>query len=162
MISHCDALSEMVTPKPLPKSRFGEGYQEVNISRSEEIEALLNKLRAGMAGLGYGPQDRFCVRLALEEAVVNGLRHGNGGDPTKRVWVRYYLDAEALVAEVQDEGSGFDPSAVPDPTLPENLERPGGRGLLLMRHCMTWVRYDGCGNRLTLCKCPTPPPRASR
>ena len=54
--------------------------------------------------------------------------------------------------EVEDEGRGFDPSHVPDPTLPENLERPNGRGLLLMRRSMTWVRYTGRGNRVTLCK----------
>jgi serine/threonine-protein kinase RsbW len=99
------------------------------------------------------------VRLALEEAVVNGLRHGNGGDSSKRVRVRYRVDAETLLVEVKDEGAGFDADAVPDATLPENLDRPGGRGLLLMRHFMTWVRYHGCGNRVTLCKRPTAPPR---
>ena len=55
-------------------------------------------------------------------------------------------------AEVEDEGPGFDPGRVPDPTLPENPDRPGGRGLPLMRHFMTWVRFSRPGNRVTLCK----------
>ena len=56
---------------------------------------------------------------------------------------------------MEDEVAGFDLEAVPDPTLEENLLRPGGRGLLLMRHFLSWVRDHGCGNRVTLCKCPT-------
>jgi serine/threonine-protein kinase RsbW len=92
------------------------------------------------------------VRLALEEAVVNGLRHGNQGDPSKCVRVLYRVAPEAVLAEVQDEGAGFDPARVPDPTLPENVDRPGGRGLVLMRHFMTWVEFSARGNRVTLCK----------
>jgi serine/threonine-protein kinase RsbW len=68
------------------------------------------------------------------------------------VLIRYCADQEAILIEVEDEGPGFDPSKVPDPTLPENVARCGGRGLLLMRHYMTWVRYSGRGNRVTLCK----------
>jgi serine/threonine-protein kinase RsbW len=138
----------------------GKGpYWEANVRRPEEVGPLLDALTATLAGLGYSPRDQFGVRMALEEAVVNGLRHGNSGDPGKRVRVRYRVDAETLLAEVKDEGAGFNPDAVPDPMRPENLNRPGGRGLRLMRHFMTWVRYHGCGNRVTLCKHPTAPPR---
>jgi serine/threonine-protein kinase RsbW len=123
------------------------------------VGPLLDALTAALAGLGYSPEDRFGVRLALEEAVVNGLRHGNGGDPGKCVRVRYHVNAEGLLAEVRDEGRGFDPGAVPDPALPENWDRPGGRGLFLMRHYMTWVYYHGRRNRVFLYKRPTAPPR---
>jgi serine/threonine-protein kinase RsbW len=133
-------------------------YREANLCRPEEVGPLLTHVTAALAGLGYSSHDRFSVWLALEEAIDNGLRHGNGGDPTKRVRVRYRIDAEAVLAEVTDEGRGFDPDAVPDPTLPENRERPGGRGLFLMRRVMTWVRYHGRGNRVTLCKRRTAPP----
>jgi serine/threonine-protein kinase RsbW len=126
---------------------------EVSLCRAAEVVPFLDGLVAALTGMGYPWHDCAGVRLALEEAVVNGLRHGNGGDPAKRVCVRYHLQSDALVAEVEDEGPGFDPGRVPDPTLPENLERPSGRGLLLMRHFMTWVRFSRPGNRVTLCKC---------
>jgi serine/threonine-protein kinase RsbW len=58
-----------------------------------------------------------------------------------------------VLAEVEDEGPGFNPAVVPDPTLPENLEQTGGRGLLLMRHYMSWVHYSERGNHVTLGKC---------
>jgi serine/threonine-protein kinase RsbW len=89
--------------------------------------------------------------LSLEEALVNALRHGHGLDPTKVVRVRYHVAADVVLAEVEDEGPGFDPRAVPDPLKDENLERPSGRGILLMRRYMTSVEHKGRGNHLTLC-----------
>jgi serine/threonine-protein kinase RsbW len=127
--------------------------REVILRRSQEMTPLLEDVVDAMAGRGYSARDRSGMRLALEEAVVNALRHGNGGDPAKRVRVCYHVGAGAVLAEVEDEGAGFDPSAVPDPTLPENLDRACGRGLLLMRHFMTAVRFAGRGNRVLLYKC---------
>jgi serine/threonine-protein kinase RsbW len=136
---------------PLPPGVPGP-CRVVSLRRAEEMGPLLDDVSAALARLGYPPRDCLGVRLALEEAVVNGLRHGNGGDPTKRVRVRYDVGPAAVLAEVEDEGHGFDPSRVPDPTLPENWERTGGRGLLLMRHYMTWVQFSARGNRVTLFK----------
>jgi serine/threonine-protein kinase RsbW len=130
----------------------GDYLGEVTLRRAAEVVPFLDALVEALAGLGYSCHDCAGTRLALEEAVVNGLRHGNGGDPARRVCVRYHVRPDALLAEVEDEGPGFDPSRVPDPTLPENLGRPCGRGLLLMRHYMTWVRFSKHGNRVTLCK----------
>jgi serine/threonine-protein kinase RsbW len=113
---------------------------------------LLEEVVDAMAGWGYSSRDRSGMRLALEEAIINGLRHGNGGDLGKCVRVYYRVGPDAVLAEVEDEGPGFDPAAVPDPTLPENLGRPSGRGLLLMRHFTTWVCFSGRGNRVTLWK----------
>jgi serine/threonine-protein kinase RsbW len=124
----------------------------VALRRAEEVAAAVEEVVAALAGRGYSPDDCADVRLALEEAVVNGLRHGNRGDPSKRVRVRYRVGPNTVLAEVEDEGPGFDPDGVPDPTLPENLGRPGGRGLLLMRHSMTWVCFSGRGSRVTLAK----------
>jgi serine/threonine-protein kinase RsbW len=131
---------------------FGRLYREVRLRRSEEMAPLLDELVDALTGLDYAACDRVGLRLALEEAIINGLRHGNHGDPTKCVRVRYHIGPEAVLAEVEDEGLGFDPASVPDPTASENLEKPSGRGLALMRHYTTWLCYHGHGNRLTLCK----------
>jgi prepilin-type N-terminal cleavage/methylation domain-containing protein len=131
-------------------------WQEIYLRRAAEVVPILNKVSAALIALGYPPRDRLAIRLSLEEAIVNGLRHGNGGDPSKQVRVRYRVDAAAMVALVEDEGPGFDPARVPDPTLPENLDKPTGRGLLLMRHYMTRVRYSRRGNRVLLYKRRTP------
>jgi serine/threonine-protein kinase RsbW len=112
------------------------------------IEAVVN----AMAAQGYGQKDRFGMRLALEEAIVNALKHGNRQDPSKRVSVRYRVRPDRVLAEVEDQGEGFDPGQVPDPLAPENLGRPGGRGLLLIRSYMSWVRFNRQGNCVTLCK----------
>jgi serine/threonine-protein kinase RsbW len=138
--------------RKLPSTIFDGTYREVYLRRAEELAPFLEEVAAALAGLGCTPDACRDVRVALHEAVVNGLQHGNQGDPAKRVRVLYRLGPDALVAEVEDEGPGFDPDGVPDPTAPENLEKTSGRGLLMMRHFMTWVRFSGRGNRVTLCK----------
>jgi serine/threonine-protein kinase RsbW len=105
-----------------------------------------------MAAAEYPGRDVFGVQLALEEALVNAVKHGNGGDPARSVCVGYRVTDRRVLAEVQDEGPGFDPRQIPDPTASENLDRPCGRGVLLMQHYMTWVRYHVPCNRVTLCK----------
>jgi serine/threonine-protein kinase RsbW len=122
----------------------------VSLRLSEEVVPLVERVVAAMTERGYSSDDVMGLRLALEEAVVNGLRHGNRGDPTKQVVVRYWVGPAEVLADVEDEGPGFDPRCVPDPTAPENLEKPGGRGLLMMRHFTTTVQFHGRGNRVTL------------
>jgi serine/threonine-protein kinase RsbW len=114
------------------------------------VVPLLRAVIAAMRERSFGERDCFAVRLALDEAVVNAVRHGNRGDPTKLVRVRYRVGPGRVVAEVEDEGPGFDPASVPDPRHPDKRERPGGRGLFLMRQYLTAVRYSGRGNRVRL------------
>src|SRR5262249_29766976 len=122
------------------------------LHRAEEMAPLLQDLAAALESLNYPARDIFGVRIALEEAIVNGLRHGNGGDSAKCVRIRCYAGPKILLAEVEDEGPGFNADLMPDPSLPENLAHPGGRGLMLMRHFMTWVHFSGRGNRVTMSK----------
>jgi serine/threonine-protein kinase RsbW len=94
----------------------------------------------------------FAVRLALEEAVVNAIRHGNKLDPEKKIFVSYLVEDARITVSVEDEGPGFDLDSVPDPTAEENLEADHGRGILLMRVYMDEVVYNERGNKVTLTK----------
>ncbi len=101
---------------------------------------------------GYGENAAFAVKLALEEALTNAFRHGNKCDPTKKITVRYLVTEERIEIEIYDEGEGFEPASVPDPTLPENIDRPHGRGIMLMRSYLDKVEYQGDGNAVRLVK----------
>jgi serine/threonine-protein kinase RsbW len=111
----------------------------------EELEGQLQARRAS-------DQEVFSVRLALEEALVNAIKHGNQMDRAKQVHIAYRFLVDRFEIQITDEGVGFDPSDVPDPTAVENLERPCGRGLMLMRHYMTEVNYNERGNSVFMAK----------
>ena len=122
---------------------------------SSELEELGRVEQAVMAAVevyGYHEHDRFAIKLALEEALANAVKHGNRCDPSKRIVVEYRIDRREARIIVQDEGGGFDPCRVADPTLDENLEKPNGRGVMLMRVYMDDVRFNQPGNSVVLVK----------
>lgn len=98
----------------------------------------------------YPEASTFAVRLALEEAVVNGFKHGNRGAPDSTVELFWEVDPDRVTIEVEDQGRGFTPDTVPDPREPENLERPSGRGIMLMKAYMSHVEYNDAGNKVTM------------
>jgi serine/threonine-protein kinase RsbW len=122
----------------------------VRIRSAGDLHNAISPAIAAMLDQGYSHRDMFAMRLALEEAIVNAVKHGNASDPAKEVRVRFRVTNEVALAEVEDEGPGFDPHTVKDPLATENLERPCGRGLLLMEYYMTTVRYNERGNIVTL------------
>lgn len=89
-------------------------------------------------------------RVGLTEALSNAMLYGNSRDPSKRVLVEIAFLQECIEARVTDQGNGFDPAMVPDPTTPENLMKPCGRGLFLMRKLLDEVRFNDQGNQVTL------------
>lgn len=89
-------------------------------------------------------------RVGLTEALSNAMMYGNSHDPSKRVLLEIAFQLGCIQARVTDQGPGFDPEAVPDPTRPENLTKPCGRGLFLMRKLMDEVWYNDQGNQVTL------------
>lgn len=142
-----------------------------------------NLLQMGLCG------DAECTRIgvALEEAMVNAMYHGNlevgselrGEDDTsfyrvaaerarvppyrdRRILIQANLTRDEAVFSIRDEGPGFDPSTLPDPTSPESLERVSGRGLLLMRAFMDDIRHNSTGNEVTLVKRRSPEPASSQ
>ena len=121
-------------------------------SDTDEARKILDEMLAKLAEHGWGEEDTFGVHLAVEEALMNAIKHGNQLDASKSVLVDYRLNETDLEIIVEDEGPGFDPEAVPDPTLEENLELPSGRGLMLMRTFMGTVVYNEKGNRVSMAK----------
>lgn len=119
---------------------------------TSDFPPVLDSVASEMSALGYTPRDVFGMRLAMEEALANAVKHGHGCDPSKTARVRYHITTERVEAEVEDEGPGFDRAQVADPREEENLERSCGRGLLLMMHYLSSVRYNERGNGVTLCK----------
>jgi serine/threonine-protein kinase RsbW len=146
---------ERPVPARRPVSR-GHGHLVQVFSGDEEVR-LTDAVAAAMAAAGFPECDVFGMRLAVAEAVANVIRHGHGGDRTKPVRVRYRVGPASALVVVQGEGPGFDPGQAPDPMAPENLDRPCGRGLLLMRHYATQVRFSGRGNVVILRKRPSTP-----
>jgi serine/threonine-protein kinase RsbW len=121
-----------------------------------EINQLLTDLAQAMSQAGYGELEVFEMRLALDEALTNAVKHGHQGDPARPIRVDYHVNAERVLAEVEDQGPGFNPDLVPNPLAPENIGEPGGRGLFLMRSLVTWLEHNAAGNCVTLCKCHVP------
>lgn len=101
---------------------------------------------------GYDEDATFAIKLALEEAMTNAVKHGNGNDRSKKVTVRYCVTAEQTLILVRDEGPGFQPKNVPDPTTPDRLSLPNGRGIMLMRAYLTDLSYSDCGREVCLIK----------
>jgi serine/threonine-protein kinase RsbW len=135
-----------------PLHPWGERAQETRIHTAAEVDGVLTAVRGALAAAGYSERALLEVGLALEEALVNALKHGNRGDARKHVCVQWEVSARRALLAVEDQGHGFDPAGVPDPLAPENRRKPSGRGVLLMRHCLSWVRFNERGNRVTLCK----------
>lgn len=89
-------------------------------------------------------------RVGVTEALANAVLYGNAGDPEKTIRVEVSLDTTRVEVCVIDEGGGFDPRGVPDPTLPENIESPTGRGLFLIRRLMDETEHNERGNAVRM------------
>lgn len=119
-------------------------------SKLEEVPRVHEAILAELNEHGYSQEAIFAVRLAMEEALSNAVRHGNGGDPAKTVTVEYAVTDQRIWISVADEGHGFEPETLPDPCDEENLARPHGRGVMLMQAYMTEVAYNERGNCVTM------------
>jgi serine/threonine-protein kinase RsbW len=111
---------------------------------------LLDELLCQLDALQWTRRDVFGVHLAVDEALVNAMLHGNALDAAKHVRFCCWLSPEKVRVEITDEGPGFDPDSLPDPTDCEHVGRPGGRGVLLMRAFMSHVEFRDHGNHVVL------------
>ena len=118
-----------------------------DLQRGREVqEAILRACR----NAHFDEDAFFAVKLALDEAVTNAIKHGNKLDPTKEVEVTATVSPRSVHVRVRDEGPGFDRTGVPDPTLEENLDKCSGRGLLLIEAYMTDVSWSADGRTIDM------------
>ena len=126
--------------------------QEIVIASAPEnihlVEGFVEGLREK---LGFKDDVFGNVMVAITEAVNNSILHGNEGDSSKKVTITCTtLNPYRLQINVADEGKGFDPSGLKDPTAPENLSNPGGRGVFLMMHLCDQVNFEDKGRRVEM------------
>ncbi len=118
------------------------------------MNGVLQYLLERVAKLGLIKPERSNLFVALDEAFVNAVKHGNKNDPTKLVRITADLTPKEACFTVEDEGEGFDVKAIPDPCDPTNLFKSSGRGVLLMYNIMDEVEYNAQGNRVKMVKRP--------
>ncbi len=121
-------------------------------SRLERVNAFIKEALDQFGRLSLSGDDVFHLKLALEEAITNAMRHGNRLDPDLFVDVSVELEGERLVMSVKDEGGGFDFSKIPDPTQQDNKEKPSGRGVFLIKQLMNEVEFFDGGSGIKMIK----------
>jgi len=117
-----------------------------------ETRHVQDEIMGAVAAARWGEDETFAIKLSLEEAIINAIKHGNKFDKAKKVQVEARVSPEQVEIEIEDEGPGFNPDAVPDPTLDENLEKCSGRGILLIHAYMTSVTWSNNGRRVHMVK----------
>jgi serine/threonine-protein kinase RsbW len=137
-------LAQSAAPTPWTCVDFGSSLEQARRVES----AILGECEKNR----FSGSDLFAIKLALEEALVNAVKHGNKMDPAKMVRVQYHVTPQRADVAIEDQGPGFSPAELPDPTADENLEMCSGRGILLMRAYMSSVVFNPAGNKVTLTK----------
>jgi serine/threonine-protein kinase RsbW len=122
--------------------KFTSDFQ--NLAKAEEIlEAINNNLTLSEENYGN-------ILLSLSEAINNAIVHGNKMDKNKFVTVSYRILPDTIEISVEDQGQGFDPNSIPDPTAPENIERETGRGIFIIKNLSDEVIFEKNGRKITM------------
>ena len=121
-------------------------------SKPSAIEGFCRHILAELESNNFSRDDAFAVHLALEEAFINAVRHGNKMDPDKEIKIDYSVGPDKVEVTMTDEGNGFNPDAIPDPRCGENLYKADGRGLFLIRSYIDLVEFNKRGNRVHMVK----------
>jgi serine/threonine-protein kinase RsbW len=124
-------------------------------SRFDMLEIVQTVLTHLSGLVGFDEEATHYMSVAVRESLVNAIKHGNLGDEGKRVAIAFVLESGSLEVSVRDEGGGFDPDTVPNPTAVENLLKVDGRGIFFMRSFMDDVSYTfpaGGGTVVTMVK----------
>ena len=116
------------------------------------VDTVCGQLLEAVRERDFGEEEIFGIHLALEEALVNAIQHGNQGDAAKFVSVESLITPEKIDLSITDEGTGFNPEGLPDPRCEKNLYKCSGRGVLLIRAYMDVVEYNDRGNCIHMVK----------
>ena len=143
-------------PRTLPAERREpsmNAWKSLEIpSETESIRDVEEAISEALEKADFSDNDIFAIRLSLDEALANAIRHGNRYDAGKNVAVRFRVTDDSVTIVISDQGEGFDYDDLPDPTAPDRIELPSGRGLLLMRSYMDQVTFNEKGNEVTMVK----------
>jgi len=120
---------------------------ESKMTNMRIIETAIDEITAS---LGIKADDYGKILVATLEAVNNAITHGNKANPEKIVDVEIIYEKDQMLVKVTDEGPGFDPSTIPDPTKPENIEELSGRGVFLMSKLADAINFNEKGNSVTM------------
>ncbi len=138
---------------PMEQAKLSLRFLDTIPSTFDALEEVVGRLMALAREMKCDSGDMEHVELALREALANAIVHGNKQDPEKNVIVRCFCQKDrGMLLVVEDEGPGFNPNQVPDPTQAECLLETHGRGLFLMKRLMDHVRISRSGRRVTLLK----------
>src|ERR1700677_284477 len=135
-----------------PDSNGDSSFRFTIASRDSESRDVQNKILNDVTRRGFESDAFFAIKLALEEAMRNAIKHGNRFDPHKKVRIEAIITPRQAEIVIEDEGPGFTRDKVPDPTLPENLEKCGGRGIHLIEAYMNKVEWSEDGRRIRMIK----------
>lgn len=128
-------------------------FKELFPSDIRVVEAVVERVLHVLNGYGCIEGQCTAAELSLREALANAILHGNGSDPKKRVEVGCFGHSDgSITLVVRDEGPGFNPGNLKDPTHPENIYRDGGRGIYLIRHFMDEVQFGRNGSEIHMRK----------
>ncbi len=112
-----------------------------------EVEPFVRKIQRAYP---LSEDQYFDILLVLTEAVNNSILHGNEADPNKNVSVRFAMRNRQYQFTITDEGKGFNPEEVPDPTAPDRIQTPCGRGVFLMKQLSDSIRYSNKGRTVNI------------
>lgn len=136
----------------ISETRYGTSMKFVipsDYARGREVQT---RILDEVMKYKYNSDSLFAIKLSLEEAMVNAIKHGNKLDERKRVFIEALVGPSQTEVIVEDEGPGFNRCVVPDPTAPENLEKCSGRGILLIEAYMSSAAWSNNGRRLHMIK----------
>jgi len=130
--------------------KMQENWSTIVPSDTLAIAVVCERIISGLKEADFSEDDVFAVHLALEEAFINAVKHGNRLDPAKKIQIEYARSEDKVQISITDEGEGFNPSDVPDPRVGDNLYKADGRGILLMQSYMDEVKFNERGNHVDM------------
>jgi serine/threonine-protein kinase RsbW len=126
-------------------------YKKIVIkARVENLRIVEKEVDDTCSKVGIGKENYGNILVAAMEAVNNAIVHGNKGDESKEVIIEILVEDKIMKISVEDQGPGFNPSIIPDPTKPENLEKISGRGVFLMTRLADKIEFNEKGNKVTM------------